>query len=62
MKLIDFRFVLRDGEIVLQVRHRDVHTNMGTPSQLRVRDYGIDPGEWGDWEDVPMVDLDEEKP
>jgi len=58
MKLIDFRFVLRNGEKVLQARHRKLISSENY--LLGLLDLGSEPEEWNDWEDVPLVDLDEE--
>jgi len=58
MKLIDFRFVRRDGEKMLQVRHREVFQGSGAYQYHSPLLTEICP-KWTDWEDVPLVDLDE---
>jgi len=55
MKLIDFRFVLRNGEKVLQVRHYTV-----TRSEFNKLGSWDVFSEWTAWEDVPTVEEDGE--
>ncbi len=57
MKLIDFRFVLRDSAKVLQVRHRAIYVEWG--DKMCMRHSGLPFEYWSEWEDVPLVDLDE---
>jgi len=58
MKLTNFRFVLRDGEKVLQVSHRKIDRLQLDNAQV-LKLHGR--GHWTPWEDVPLIEEAGEK-
>lgn len=53
MKLIEFRYVLRDQVKVLQVRHRAL---WASPDGIGINYQDPERRQWSDWEDVPTVE------